>query len=264
MSKILNASGPLRTEQTTGILELPAIFPAKAALLLLLSACSTPPYDVSDPNTVRMTIVNTTGNTYKADGKWLSTDGPLSNRPGGLACDNTVNDKRFHSGEYRYWHVAPSDATALLGMRKCAKSANGEPGCSENWHLCGRKVKVRCLDYEFCNLGGGPSLLSRINNNEHPVNNYIPKVFVDELSLLLGQHPKAATSVVLYITDFCPSAHSGNKLRRQCQRPQVDVSTSAFLLMGRTNEEGYIDTNLEVSVELLDADDPTPAGPLYR
>lgn len=230
-------------------------------LLLQLGACTS---IIDEQNALPMSIVNTTDNTYREDGKWHSKAGPLTAHSGGLACDNTVSDMRYHSGEYFHWHIAPSDSAALLGMSKCAKNANGEPSCSENWQLCGRKVRVRCLDGEFCGQSGEASLLSQINHRMPPINNYLPSVFVDELTRAVGKHPRAAPSVVLYITDFCPAAHSINKRNRQCQGPQVDISTSAFLLMGKTNAQGYINTNVKVSVELLDADDPTPAGPEYR
>jgi hypothetical protein len=233
-------------------------------LIALLSGCQVKMTKVPGQAIVPMSIVNTTDNTFLVNGAWQSTMGPLSNQHGGLACDNTVSDMRFHGGDYRYWHIAPSDSLTALGMRRCAPSANGEPSCSENWSYCGRKIRVKCLDPEFCGQRGEPSLLSRINRNKPPENNYIPDILIDELTQKVGRHPKAVSSVVLYITDFCPAAHSENRQQHQCQGPQVDISTSAFLMMGKTNEQGYIDSNVQVSIELLDENDPTPVGPKYR
>lgn len=231
-------------------------------LLLLLSACTTDGWDRHD--TMRMTIINTTDNTYRKNGEWRSNAGPLSDSFGGLACDNAVGDMRYHSGEYFLWHLAPSDSTSLLGMKKCASNGYGEPSCAENLQLCGRKVRIKCLTTEYCGQQGEPSLLSQINHNVPPINNYLPNVYVDELTRQVGKYPKATPSMVLYITDFCPASHSDNKRSRQCQGPQIDVSTPAFLLMGKTNDQGYINTNVKISVELLDANDTTPAGPEYR
>lgn len=210
-----------------------------------------------------MSIINTTENTFISDGKWQSTMGALTTERGGLACDNIVNDMRFHQGDYRHWHVAPSDSIMQMGIKKCSINPGAEPSCFENWDLCGRKVRVKCLDTEYCGQSGEPSLIAQINAHHPPANNYLPSVFVDELTQTLGKAPRVAKSVVLYITDFCPAEHSNNKKSRQCQRPQVDISTSAFLLMGKTNPQGYINTNLDVSVELLDAGDPASVGPEY-
>lgn len=235
------------------------------AIMLALNACSTAlPYSGATVwTTMPMSIINTTDNTFFANGKWQSTMGALTTERGGLACDNTVNDMRFHQGDYRHWYVAPSDSTKLPGMKKCSKDSRSEPSCIENWNLCGRKVRVKCLDDEFCGQSGEPSLIAQINHHNPPTNNYLPGVIVKELTQTLGKSPKVAKSVVLYITDFCPAEHSNNKKNRQCQRAQVDVSTSAFLMMGKMNPQGYINTNVDVSVELLDAKDPTPAGPEY-
>jgi hypothetical protein len=214
-------------------------------------------------STVPMTIVNSTDNTYKKNGSWRSTMGPLSNRKYGLACDNTVRDMRYHTGEYSHWFIAPSDSFTALGMKKCKKSSNGEPGCSENWSMCGRKVRVNCNDSTWCGRAGEETLVSQINRSVPPVNKYLPAVFVEELSMKLGSAPKVPKSIVLYITDFCPADHSSNIKNGQCQGPQVDISTSAFLLMGKTNKQGYINTNTSLSVELLEANDPSPIGPSY-
>ena len=232
-------------------------------ILLLLSACAGGGR-WNGHSALPITIINTTENTFQKDGKWHSNAGPLSARFGGLACDNTVGDMRFHTGEYLHWHIAPSDSTPLPGMRRCLKNPDGEPSCSENWSLCGRKVRVRCVAGDFCGKAGEPSLVARINHGRPPVNNYLPGFFVDELTRKFGRSPPVAASVVLYITDFCPAEHSNNKQARQCQRPQIDVSTSAFLLLGKTNEQGYINSNTRISIELLDSDDPSPAGPEYR
>jgi hypothetical protein len=212
-------------------------------------------------NTVLTSIVNTTGNTHYSNGEWHSDMGPLTTQPGGLACDNTVDDMRYHAGEYLYWHIAPSDSMATLGMATCAPNEQGEPSCSENWHLCGRKVRVKCLDPEYCGSRGQPSLVSMIHKKKPIQNNYIPGFFVNELTALYGKHPQVSETVVLYITDFCPSQHSVNRTNNQCQGPQVDISTFAYLMMGKPNPDGYIDTHMRVSVELLPPDDPTPVGP---
>jgi hypothetical protein len=66
--------------------------------------------------------------------------------------------------------------------------------------------------------------------------------------------------IVLYITDFCPKNHSANQSSGHCQGPQLDISASAFLLLGR-RVNGYIDSRLDYSVELLEEDDPTYVGP---
>lgn len=236
-------------------------------IFMVLSGCQTDEANIAGQTgknptrVVTMSIVNTTGNTFVENGEWQSTMGPLNTERGGLACDNTVSDMKFHNGEYRIWHLAPSDSIAAFGIKKCAKGTNGEPSCSENWGLCGRKVRVTCLNSKYCGEVGGSSLVSQINNGNPPTNNYLPKHFVDELTQRLGKNPNVADSVVLYITDFCPARHSLNMRKGQCQKPQVDISTSAFLLLGKTDEQGYINTNMKVSVELLDANDPTPVGP---
>lgn len=213
-----------------------------------------------------MSIVNTTDNTFLKNGSWQSSMGALTKAKGGLACDNIAPDMKFHRDDYRLWYVAPSDAEGFLGMKKCSPnkySNKSEPSCFENWDLCGRKVRVKCLDTEFCGNLGEPSLASKINANAAPVNNYVPEIILTELSKTLGKHPKTAESVVLYITDFCPAEHSNNVRSNQCKRQQIDISTSAFLVLGKANDAGYINTSVDVSVELLDADDPTPAGPEY-
>ncbi len=212
---------------------------------------------------VSTSIVNTTDNTYKKSGKWFSNMGPLTTRRGGLACDNTVRDMKFHQGDFQHWYLAPSDSISILGMKKCAKTGRGEPSCSENWNLCGRKVRVACLASTYCGTAGEPSLVSKINNNTPPTNNYLPDYFVKELTAKYGQNPKIPKSIVLYITDFCPANHSNNIKNDQCQGPQVDLSTSAFLLMGKMNRQGYINSNTNVSMELLPENDPTPVGPEY-
>jgi hypothetical protein len=249
---------------------------------VLLSACQTPVKN--DPvakaatvdnkqvrshhkeKIVALSIVNTTENTFLKDGVWQSDMGPLTAHKGGLACDNVAQDMQFHRGEYRLWHVAPSDAEGFLGMKKCSPNTQGknsEPSCFESWSLCGRKIRVKCLDPEFCGNPGEPSLAAQINTNAVPRNNYVPEVIVNELSEAVGKHPKTAESVVLYVTDFCPAGHSYNIKNNQCQGPQVDISTAAFLVMGKANKAGYINTRIDVSVELLDPNDTTPVGPEY-
>lgn len=213
-----------------------------------------------------LSIVNTNENTYLNNGVWESTMGPLSTSRGGLACDNVAPDMRYHTGDYKLWYLAPSDAEKFLNMKKCSPNTQGkrsEPSCYQNWDLCGRKVRVKCLDTEFCGKRGELSLASNIEAGMPIVNNYLPMVFVKELSQLLGAKSKAPDSIVLYITDFCPADHSNNIKLNQCQRPQVDISTSAFLLLGKANKAGYINTGLDVSVELLPPDDATAVGPEY-
>jgi hypothetical protein len=162
-----------------------------------------------------------------------------------------------------FWHVAPSDTTKILGVNKCAKNATGEPKCSENWSLCGRKIRITCLDSRFCANMEKDSLLKRINDKAGIANNYIPEFFVEEMTKKFGANPKIPKSIVLYITDFCPAEHSKNKKNGTCQGPQVDMSTSAFLMMGKVNHENFIDSNTPVSMEMLAPGDTTPAGPEF-
>jgi hypothetical protein len=251
-------------------------------ICILLSACQTPvqndpvPKKVTADNKVSrhhhkesiaaLSIINTKDNTFQKNGVWQSDMGPLTPHKGGLACDNVAQDMQFHRGEYRLWHVAPSDTEGFLGMKKCSPNTQGkntEPSCFESWSLCGRKVRVKCLDPEFCGNPGEPSLAAQINKKDTPRNNFLPEVIVNELSEAVGKHPKTAESVVLYVTDFCPAGHSYNIKNNQCQRPQVDISTAAFLVMGKANKSGYINTQIDVAVELLDPNDPTPVGPEY-
>jgi hypothetical protein len=212
---------------------------------------------------ISSSIVNTTYNTFKKNGKWQSTMGPLTTRRGGLACDNTVTGMKYHQGDYRHWYMAPSDSLTILGMKACAKSGRGEPSCSENWNLCGRKVRVTCLTPAYCGNPGDASLVSQINDKRPPSNNYLPEIFVEELTQKFGKNPKVPKSVVLYITDFCPANHSNNIQSNQCQGPQIDLSTSSYLMMAKTNKQGFINSNATVSMELLAPDDQTPPGPEY-
>jgi hypothetical protein len=79
----------------------------------------------------------------------------------------------------------------------------------------------------------------------------------------LGAAPTVRDAVVLYISDFCPAAHSQNQASGHCQKPQLDLATSAFLLLSQQNAQDYIDSQLDLEVELLPEDDSTPTGLLY-
>lgn len=208
-------------------------------------------------------IVNTTYNTWEKDGRWEATMGPLNPRKGGIVCDNV--DEKFRTGDYALWFVAPSDVMPELGLKRCGPNPHGgEPSCVENWQLCGRKLKVQCkAGSRWCGTPGQPSLLSDYNAARIPVNNYVPDYYVKQTSLALGSSPVVPDSVVLYITDFCPSAHSHNQASGHCQKPQLDLSTAAFLLLSQQNAQGYIDSQLDLEVTLLSEDDQTPAGPQY-
>jgi hypothetical protein len=208
-------------------------------------------------------IVNTTYNTWEKDGRWESTMGPLNPKKGGIVCDNV--DEKYRSGDYALWFVAPSDVMPELGLKRCGPNKHGgEPSCVENWQLCGRKLKVQCKPgSRWCGIPGQPSLLSDFNASRIPVNNYVPDYYVQATRDALGASPLVPDAVVLYITDFCPAAHSHNQASGHCQKPQLDLSTAAFLLLSQQNAQGYIDSQLELEAELLPEGDTTPAGPLY-
>lgn len=208
-------------------------------------------------------IVNTTYNTWQKDGRWEATMGPLNPHKGGIVCDNV--DTRFREADYALWFVAPSDVIPELGLQRCGPNPHGgEPSCVENWQLCGRKLRVQCkVGSRWCATPGMASLLSDFNADRIPINNYVPDYYVQKTSAALGSSPLAPDSVVLYITDFCPSAHSSNQSSGHCQKPQLDLSTAAFLLLSQQNAQGYIDSQLDLLVELLPEGDPTPAGPQY-
>lgn len=213
------------------------------------------------------TIVNTTANTWWKNGRWESDMGPLTSFEGGIACDQRArelgNPRKFREGDYAVWFVAPSDMTNQLGLKRCTPNVfGGEPTCSENWDFCGRKLRLTCKEgHPGCAQPGTPSLLAQINKGEGPRNNYIPEFYRQATQQLTGLEPTTPRSIVLYITDFCPHNHSQNSPFGHCQGPQMDVSASAFLLMGKQDNQGYIDGNLEYQVELLDENDPSPAGP---
>ncbi len=212
-------------------------------------------------------IVNTTFNTWWKDGRWESDMGPLTSFEGGLACDHRARAqgqvRKYREGDYAVWFVAPSDLMHQLGLRRCAPNAmGGEPSCYENWDFCGRKLRLTCKEgHPGCAQPGAPSLLAQMNTGRVPVNNYIPEIYRQKTQERVGSEPSTPRSIVLYITDFCPQNHSQNIPSGHCQGPQVAVSASAFLLMGKQNDQGYIDGNLEYQVELLEENDPTPAGP---
>lgn len=225
-------------------------------------------YDIIRFN-VRTSIVNTTGNTYPTGSGWESSMGPLTPQFGGIACDQVASQngdaRKYRNGDYALWFVAPSDLIPQMGMTRCsANPYGGEPSCMENWHFCGRKIRVRCqAGARWCAPAGQTSLLSQIVQGQRPANNYIPEYYVDKTREAVGGGAAVPSSVVLYVTDFCPSGHSVNARTGQCQGPQLDISTPAFLLLARQNEQGYIDSNLELDAELLPDGDGTPIGPQY-
>lgn len=217
----------------------------------------------SAPLSATSSIVNTTYNTWEKDGRWEASMGPLNPKKGGIVCDNV--DEKFRTGDYALWFVAPSDVMPELGLKRCGPNVHGgEPSCVENWQLCGRKLKVSCkVGSRWCGTPGKPSLLADYNAARIPVNNYVPDYYVKATTEALGAAPPVPEAVVLYITDFCPAAHSENQASGHCQKPQLDLATSAFLLLSQQNAQGYIDSQLDLEVELLPEDDNTPAGPLY-
>jgi hypothetical protein len=212
-------------------------------------------------------IINTTFNTWWKDGRWESDMGPLTTFEGGLACDHKARDegfaRKYREGDYAVWFVAPSDLMDKLGLRRCGPNAHGgEPSCYENWDFCGRKLRLTCKPgHPGCAEPGSPSLLAEMNKGRVPQNNYIPEIYRQKAQERVGHEPSTPRSIVLYVTDFCPQGHSQNTPSGHCQGPQVDISASAFLLFAKQNAQGFIDSNLEYDVELLDQHDPTPAGP---
>lgn len=215
----------------------------------------------------RGSVINTTYNTTFENGRWKATMGPLTDFFGGLACDHRASEEgdaeKYRKGDYAVWFIAPSDAMDMLGLKHCSTNPyGGEPSCVENWNLCGRKMRLRCkAGSTWCANPGSQSLLADINSGRKPRNNYIPDYYVQRTQERVGPRPSVPHSVVLYITDFCPKEHSENKKGGQCQGPQVDVSTPAFLLLAKQNQQGYIDANVEYEVEMMDEGDRTPAGP---
>ena len=218
------------------------------------------PQFAQDP--IKGSIVNTTYNTYYDQGRWVSSMGPLNSRHGGLVCDN-VDGQRFRNGSAKLWFVAPSDSLAQFGVKYCGSNTNGhEPACQDNWYLCGRKIRIRCNSQsEWCNKPGNSSLLSDMNSGRHPVNNYLPDYYVQETSSWVGKYVTTPRSIVLVISDFCPKDHSDNRRTGNCQSPQFDISTAAFLLLGRMNDQGYINTSLDYTGELLSEYDQSSPGP---
>jgi len=208
-------------------------------------------------------VINTTDNTWNDNGDWQSTMGPLNKNKYGIACDG--------AGSYDYrssnqlWFVAPSDSFPKFGIKTCGANPNGgEPSCSENYSFCGRKVRVSCKSGNpWCGIPGQQSILAKIKAGSPPTNNIIPQYYIDQTANQLGSSPNVPKSVVLTIVDFCPAGHSANKASGACQGPQLDMSAAAFLLLGKENAQSYIDTNLDVNVELLTAGDSTVPGPQY-
>jgi hypothetical protein len=218
----------------------------------------------------RSTIVNTTFNTYYKDKEWTATMGPLHKGFGGIACDNKGKSEgytnKYRDGAAALWFVAPSDALWQFGMKYCSPNPHGgEPSCSENWSLCGRKIRIRCkAGNPWCAKYGEANLLSQMKWGQNPQNNYIPDYYVKKTSDALGQkYNHIARSVVLMITDFCPAGHSTNKQTGQCQGPQLDIATSAFLVLSKQNAEGWINSNMQLEAQLLDNQDASALGPEY-
>ena len=223
----------------------------------------------SNPSaSARGSVINTTYNTSYKEGRWTATMGPLTDFFGGLACDHRAMEKGdgdlYRKGDYAVWFIAPSDAIQMLGLKHCGPNPyGGEPSCQENWDFCGRKIRLSCQQGNaYCASPGSPSLLADINSGRGPKNNYIPDYYVQRTVERVGTHPSVPQSVILYITDFCPKDHSENSKSGNCQGPQVDVSTPAFLLLARQSN-GYINGDVPYQVELLDAGDQTPAGPQW-
>ena len=106
------------------------------------------------------------------------------------------------------------------------------------------------------------TLLNEMVTGKRPINNYLPEYYVEKTKSAVGA-AAVPKSVVLYITDFCPAAHSDNLKTAQCQTPQLDIATSAFLVLARQNQQGYIDSGLDLELELLPEGDQSPAGPEY-
>ncbi len=218
---------------------------------------------------VKTSIVNTTYNTFETGSGWEATMGPLTKNFGGIACDNVAaqqgDAKKYRNDEYAIWFVAPSDNIAQLGIQRCARNPyGGEPSCQENWNFCGRKLRIKCQSgARWCAPAGQTSLLSEIVNGKRPINNYLPEYYIDKTKAAVGASAPVPRSIVLYITDFCPAGHSENSKTGQCQTPQLDISTPAFLMLGKQNSQGYIDSGLELDVELLSEGDASPVGPEF-
>ena len=213
-------------------------------------------------SSIKGSIINTTDNTWYDKGGWASTMGPLSRNYGGMVCDN-VDYKRFRTGAPALWFVAPSDLLDQFGVKYCGYNQGGiEPVCRENWNLCGRKIRIWCNGQNgWCAKPGEPSLLSQINSGHRPVNNYLPDYYIQQTTSWVGSFPSVPRSVVLIITDFCPRDHTENRKTGNCQSPQFDVSTAAFLLMGKMNDQGYINSNLDFYGAMLPENDQSSPGP---
>jgi hypothetical protein len=240
-----------------------------SCLLLGLSLSPLPASTLEERVQVKTSIINTTFNTFPSDSGWEATMGPLTKNFGGIACDNVAaqqgDPQKFRRGDYAVWFVAPSDNIPQVGLKRCGPNPyGGEPSCVENWSFCGRKMRITCKPgSRWCAPVGGQTLLGDMIGGKRPLNNYIPEYYVDKTKLSVGAAARVPRSVVLYITDFCPANHSENTKTNQCQTPQLDISTSAFLMLAQQNAQGYIDSGLELDAHLLPEGDPSPAGPEY-
>lgn len=214
-------------------------------------------------------IVNTRANVTQSENGWISDMGPLNPAFGGIACDNKAGAEgdwqRYRRGDALLWFIAPSDTMQEFGLKLCGPNKHGhEPTCEENYQLCGRKIRVRCSPGSpWCARAGEETLLSQISRGEVPVNNDAPDYYVNETRRAVGEGAKVPTSIVLVINDFCPKGHTVNIRNGACQVPQLDISTSTYLMLGVENAQGYTHTDLGLNAELLAPDDQSSLGPEY-
>ena len=227
---------------------------------------------------VHGSIVNTTDNTWKSGKSWTANMGPLKPGFGGIACDN-VDANRFRSGEAAVWFVAPSDSLManLLGDSNvyCQSPGFGEPRCQKLESYCGRKIKVTCDEQGSSDSYGQswcakPGVDNNIYGDYSKLNagsNYIPEIYRSLTASSVGGNSAAAKGaryVVVMITDFCPKYHTLNQKTGQCQGPQIDLSTPAFLMMGKVNN-GYIDSSnfIHYNLEFLPEGSSEALGPHF-